>query len=82
MPLIEAAVHSDIILASDTEFSHELLRNYTNVFYYPVNDASKLAKLMENTIIGKINSDGKQLNIMDNGESLLETVRKIVDKND
>lgn len=82
LPLIEAAVHSDIILASDTEFSHELLRNYTNVFYYPVNDASKLAKLMENTIIGKINSDGKQLNIMDNGESLLETVRKIVDKND
>ena len=41
-----------------------------------------MSSQMENTIIGKINSDGKQLNIMDNGESLLETVRKIVDKND
>lgn len=82
LPLIEAAIHSDIILASDTKFSSELLKNYTNVFYYPINDAKKLAKLMQDTIEGKIKSDSKKLSIIDNGENLLETIKKIVNKND
>lgn len=81
LPLIEAALHADIILAADTEFSRELLANYTNVYYYPYNDPKKLANLMEDVIKGKIKSNQKSINI-NSGESLLDTIKKLVNKND
>ena len=42
LPLIEAALHADVVLAADTEFSRELLSNYSNVYYYKYDNAQKL----------------------------------------
>lgn len=81
LPLIEAALHADIILAADTEFSRELLSKYTNVYYYPYDDAKKLEILMKDVIDGRIKSNEESMNI-NSGESLLQTIKKLVKTND
>lgn len=80
LPLIEAAIHADIVLASDTVFARELLSNYDNVYYFPFNDAQKLAFLMQDVIRGKIVSDKVKIKVKDNGESLLKTIYRICDE--
>lgn len=67
LPLIEAASRADIILAANTPFAHEILKSYTNVYYFNLNDYCKLAKLMNKVIKREIKSDGKNLIIPDNG---------------
>ena len=80
LPLVEAALKADIILAADTEFSHELLKNYDNVYFYSYDDPKKLAELMLKVIKGRIDSNGIPLAIKDNGQSLLTTIKNIIDK--
>ncbi|HJD00612.1 MAG TPA: glycosyltransferase [Candidatus Dwaynia gallinarum] len=76
LPLIEAAISADIILAADTTFSRELLKNYNNVYFYPYNDDKKLAKLIKKVINKDIISNHKSLDLIDNGEDLIATIRK------
>lgn len=78
LPLIEAALHADVVLAADTEFSRELLSNYSNVYYYKYDNAQKLADLMKKVINHEIISDGKPLKMKDNGETLYEVVNNII----
>ncbi len=78
LPLIEAAVHADVILAADTEFAHELLANYNNVYYYKYDDSKELSHLMKKVINGEISSDGKALTLEDNGETLYDSIMEIV----
>ncbi len=80
LPLIEAALHADIILAADTEFSRELLSNYTNVYFYKYNDAQELASLMKKVINKKITSDKKPLNIKNNGKNLYDSIMEIANE--
>ena len=77
LPLIEAAIKGDIIFVADTEFSHELLQNYNNVYFFRYDDAEKLSKLMEKSIKGDIKADGTKLMINDNGERLIKTIMNI-----
>ena len=77
LPLVEAAVKGDIILASDTNFSHELLKKYDNVYFFRYNDAKELSRLMEMVINGDIKASGKKLAVRDNGERLLKTIMNI-----
>lgn len=80
LPLVEAALKADIILAADTEFSRELLRNYDNVYYYSYDNPKKLAKLMAKVIKGEIISNGIPLSMNDNGQSLLTTIENVINK--
>lgn len=77
---MEAALKADIILAADTEFSRELLRNYDNVYYYSYDNPKKLAKLMAKVIKGEIISNGIPLSMNDNGQSLLTTIENVINK--
>lgn len=78
LPLIEAALKGDIILAANTEFSNELLNGYGNVYYFDYNDPRALASLMKKVIIGKIKADGKVLRMSKNGESLLLSIKNLL----
>lgn len=77
LPLIEAAVSGDIILAADTVFARELLKNYDNVYFFKYDDAESLSKLMKKVISHEIKADGSRLSINDNGERLLKTIMNI-----
>lgn len=53
-PLVEAKECGAIILASDCEFSHELLDDYPNAYFFNPFDFKEMADLMKNIVIGKI----------------------------
>lgn len=54
LPLAEARELGAVILASDCEFSHELLDGYKNAYFFNPFSPEDLAMLMENVILGKI----------------------------
>lgn len=78
LPLIEAALTADIILAADTEFSRELLSDYSNAYFFKYNDYHKLAYLMKEIINGNIHSDGKKLEIINNSLSLRAIIQGLI----
>lgn len=78
LPLIEAAMHADIVLAANTEFARELLGNYNNVYFYSSTDFCKLASLMEKTIKREIISNGTELSVKNTGENLLDTIKECI----
>lgn len=53
-PLAEAAISGSIVLASDTLFSHEVLRDYPNAYFFDPFKPEELAALMEKVISGEI----------------------------
>ncbi|HOM03836.1 MAG TPA: glycosyltransferase [Acetivibrio sp.] len=46
LPLLEAKLHKTPIIASDTPFSHEILDDYENVWFFEPFDADELCKIM------------------------------------
>lgn len=46
LPLLEAKMHKDIIVASDCEFSNEILADYNNVIFFNHYNALELAEIM------------------------------------
>lgn len=46
LPLLEARLQKIPIIASNTEFSQEVLKEYKRVKFFPVNDYEELTKLM------------------------------------
>jgi len=46
LPLLEAKLHKAPIIASDTPFSHEILDDYENVWFFEPFDADELCKIM------------------------------------
>lgn len=80
LPLVEAALKADIILAADTEFAREILNQYQNVYFYKYTDAKRLADLMEKIIKNKITSNGIPLPDSDNGMLILDSINKAIDK--
>lgn len=54
LPLLEAKECGTMILASETDFSHEALLNYNNAYYFNPFNAEELASLMEGVIVGNI----------------------------
>ncbi|MFR0496454.1 glycosyltransferase [Limosilactobacillus reuteri subsp. suis] len=79
LPLVEAALKADIILAADTEFAREILNQYQNVYFYKYTDAKKLADLMEKVIKKKIVSNGVPLSDNNNGMQILDSVNEAID---
>lgn len=66
LPLLEAKLIGTIILASDTPFSHEILDDYENVYFFNPFNANELAILMKKCI---------------NKEIVLKPVSKLLCKN-
>jgi len=54
LPLIEAKMHRGIILASDSSFSHEILDNYENAYFFDPFTSDDLVHLMRSILNGKI----------------------------
>lgn len=54
LPLVEAMTCNSIILCADTAYSREILMNYPNAFFFPLDDSQKLAQLIESVINGSI----------------------------
>ena len=80
-PLVEAKECGAIILASDCEFSHELLDDYPNAYFFEPFDSEALSDLMEKVISGIIvrdNNSIKQENkFMDNSWNDIISLLKI-----
>lgn len=54
LPLVEAKKMNTIILASNTSFSREILKNYKNAYFFNPFKPEELANLMSNIIEGSI----------------------------
>jgi glycosyltransferase involved in cell wall biosynthesis len=54
LPMLEAKLHKTIILASDKAFSHEILDDYENAYFFDPFDAEELMKYMKKLLIGEI----------------------------
>lgn len=65
MPLAEARKIGTIILASDTEFSRELLKGYENAYYFNYEDSNEIAKLIHKCIT-------KELTLLDSNQPKLK----------
>ena len=53
-PLVEASAVGAIILAADCPFSHELLDDYENAYFFDPFESDELYELMKNVVCGKI----------------------------
>lgn len=57
LPLAEAKLAGTLILAADTEFSHEILSDYKNAYFFNPFDEKELFLLMERVITGDIKKE-------------------------
>lgn len=75
-PLIEARAAGTIILASDCEFSRELLDDYENAYFFNPFNVEELVSLMEKVITGKI----VKKQIIENRETKENSWKSVVDE--
>jgi len=78
-PLAEARRFNSVILASDCNFSREVLRGYDNVHFFDPFKPEELAELMKKSISGEIIKQGKIMQ-SDNSDSWLEVINIIREK--
>lgn len=78
LPLLEAKLHGDIIFASNNSFSHEILDDYENSYFFDSFNNIELANLMMKSINGEIpyyEIDKKiSLNESNNSSSLVSNI--------
>lgn len=78
LPLVEAASKADLIFAADTQFAHELLADYENVYFFEFDDAIALASLMAKSITGTIKAVKNKLFIeTNNQERIIDALLKV-----
>ena len=71
LPLLEAKVHKGLIFASDCAFSHEILDDYDNAYFFNPFEVGDLLSLMK----GVLNKEIKYINLNDE-DTTLEVKRK------
>ncbi|MBU3197379.1 glycosyltransferase [Clostridium algidicarnis] len=54
LPMLESRMHRGMILASDSIFSHEILKKYDNAYFFNPFDSIELAKLMSLIILDEV----------------------------
>lgn len=76
LPLMEARMHECMILASDCLFSHEILDNYSNVYYFNPFEPAQLTELLLKVINGEMiyHEDKFILSTEKKGTSLLDLI--------
>jgi len=81
LPLAEARAMNSIILASNTDFSREVLRNYNNAYFFDPNDPNSLAKIMKSCINHSIfkKSNNKEKTLINNNswKSIIDIILKV-----
>ena len=78
-PLAEARKLGAIVLASDTPFSRELLKDYKNAYFFNPFDATQLANLMKQVVckdIVKLETNEKSESFVDSWELIIEQITK------
>jgi glycosyltransferase involved in cell wall biosynthesis len=70
LPMLEAKLHKTMILASDKPFSHEILDNYENAYFFDPFDEKDLMFKMESVIKDKISYKKSEL-VFENKETSL-----------
>lgn len=70
-PLVEAKSAGTIVLASDCEFSHELLDGYENAYFFNPFDEEELFQLMKKVALGEIIRKGIKP-VVDEAECLVK----------
>lgn len=78
-PIAEARMVGTVILASDCPFSHEILENYENAYFFDPFEPKELAELMEKVITGKITKNDVLNPVIDVEDSWLEVIRAITE---
>lgn len=78
LPLAEAKIMNSIILASDLEYSQEVLKNYNNAYFFNSDDSEELSLLMKKVITGEIKRNYQENDSFDNRfdgwKKLIDTV--------
>lgn len=59
LPLLESKLHKGIILAADTPFSHEILDDYPNAYYFNCFNSEELKHLMQKWLDGDLSYLGE-----------------------
>lgn len=77
-PLIEAREAGAIILASDCEFSRELLEGYDNAYFFNPFVVEELVCLMEKVIVGKIKKQKVESKVNKNVNSWNDVVNELI----
>lgn len=57
LPLLEAMQFGSVILAADCNYSHEILKNYNNSYFFDFSNPDELAKLMLKCLNGELKRD-------------------------
>lgn len=80
MPLLEARMSNSLILASDQNFSREILENYVNAYFFDASNAELLFQYMKDVISNKIvhkkNLDDLSINCLSLVDCILQDINK------
>ncbi|KMY43010.1 glycosyl transferase family 1 [Bacillus sp. FJAT-27916] len=74
LPILEAKSHNTIVIASDSQFSHEILGEYENKYFFDPFDSDQLAQIMKNILSKQIYNDVKEDSIKIKNRNLINEV--------
>jgi len=74
LPMLEAKLHKTIIFASDKPFSHEILDNYENAYFFDPFSAEDLMINMEKLINNELDYKNVNVNTSINNKCLYEEI--------
>lgn len=79
MPLLEARFSGSFVLSARTPFAEEILKGYSNGYFYSGDDSRQLALLMKDVMSGQIIYDDNYIPAIDksNNESLLDILEEL-----
>ena len=79
LPLLEAYMVGSFILASECEFSKEILKEYNNVKYFDPFSSDELSELMKNIITDRYDYESNiKLNTQDNNSGWQSVVNEVL----
>lgn len=82
LPIAEAKEVGTVIVASDCEFSREILKGYENAYFFDYKKPDQLAEIMKLIINGKIKKREKVINVDHNKKNNWIKIIKIIENFD
>ena len=79
LPMLEARLHGSPILASNWPFSHDILDNYSNAYFFDSDKREQLALLMKKIIEKEIQHQKPNNLFYKNSEEATSLINKIID---
>ena len=78
LPLAEAKKAQTIILAADTEFSREILNDYSNAYFFNPFDSNELANLILKVLNKEIQKQEQKTKTIEEKNSILKVIGEII----